>query len=129
MCNAMFPFDRCAAHLGDDGWGNGSVSFGDLQLRVYVLDGDVAQQEVAIRKRGLREAKRIHSESARHQRGLKGRWFQERFSYRLSYSDYGGTAHVDVRITEHHNGVVAFVFMYAAQRHLESIEDILDSFE
>lgn len=35
LCNAIFPFDCCAAHVGGEGWGSQGGSFGDLQVRVY----------------------------------------------------------------------------------------------
>ncbi len=76
----------------------------------------------------MKEGQTIDSDAA-HQKGLQGSWHQVRFSNQLWYSDYGGTAHVDVRLRKHRDGVVAFVFMYAAERHLETIEQILRSIE
>ena len=37
ILNAVLPFESLAVHVGTEPWGPGSKSFGDLQVRVYVL--------------------------------------------------------------------------------------------
>src|SRR5262249_469798 len=51
VCNAVLPIDRCAAHVGGDGWGKESVSFADLQVRVYELGDTPEAIERAIKEK------------------------------------------------------------------------------
>ena len=39
VCDAALPFERCAAHVGSEGWERTVRSYGDLQVRAYDLVG------------------------------------------------------------------------------------------
>jgi hypothetical protein len=129
ICNAVFPFDRCFAHLGNAGWGRDSVSFGGLQVRVYELSTEIPQIKKMIDREGWEEANRITGWPADLKHDATDEWHHSVFTYDLHYSDYGGTAHVDIRVRRFGERTIAFVFMYAfGERHAESIEKILKSF-
>ncbi len=38
VVNAALPFNHCMGHFGEEGWGDQSCSFADLQFRVYFVD-------------------------------------------------------------------------------------------
>ena len=38
IVNALLPFGSCLAHLGDDGWGKSAASYGDVQMRAYLVE-------------------------------------------------------------------------------------------
>jgi hypothetical protein len=59
VCNATLPFDRCAAHVGDEGWGKQGVSYGDLQVRVYDLAESLEVIERAIEDKGAADVARF----------------------------------------------------------------------
>ncbi len=106
VCNAALPFDRCAAHVGGEGWGAQGHSFGDIQLRVYdFLDSPSNLEERIVKgaPRGAREAE-IKRES-------DGVWSRVLVCYKRRFYDYGATAYVDFRIHLFGSRTLVFVFM------------------
>lgn len=129
ICNAIFPFDRCCAHVGREGWGRDSVSFADLQLRVYELPDDVAAIRARIENEGSREVEAITGAPVDLQHDETGLWTRSVFTYDRFYIDYGATAHVEIRVRRFEDRTIAFVFMYTDyQSQADLIESILDSF-
>jgi hypothetical protein len=127
VANAALPFDRCAAHAGGEGWGRDGVSFGDLQVRAYVVPGGPDQVAAAVAKAGLAAAAR-YDKRARAGGGTAGDWHRATVRYDLWYGDYGGTAVVDVYARPVGKDTVVFVFMHADHRdYEEAITDMLKS--
>lgn len=71
VMRAVLPFENCAAHVGDKGWGNGL--WNDLQGRVYVTD--LTPEEVAgrVEKQGLNKAAEVF-ERASVKSSKHGNW-------------------------------------------------------
>jgi hypothetical protein len=128
VCNAVLPFDRCAAHVGGGGWGRQSVSYIALQVRIYDLDEDLDEIEQAIKTRGAADVTRITKNAAALECSIKDSWRKCVFSYRRWYYDYGATAHVDFRFRRLGERTFVFVFMYT-EVDQKTITAILDSFK
>jgi len=139
VCNGLFLFENCVAHLGGKGWGRDSVSFADLQMRVYVVKGELEKTKQEIENRGkliLREVDKTldqrfagaHTTSVSHSND--GIWNKTMLKYQRFYHDYGGTAQVDIRFRQADDNTIAFVFMYVGGRardHATTINAIIDS--
>ena len=126
VTNAVLPFEMCAAHAGDEGWGFEGVSFDDLQLRVYVGDWALADLKHRIATDGLNQANRA-AKNARSSSTVRDSWQVDAISYEVFYGDYGGAAHVDFYSRVREGKTVVFVFMYARE-HVDDIDQILRSF-
>ncbi len=125
IVNSIFPFEACALHAGGEGWGSGeSVSYGDVQMRVYVLPHDKMKVVESIKTNGTLAVYDLSAET------YKTKWNDEDGRYLLSivnwYYDYGGTAHVLIHCIRIKDWTVAVVFMYCHDRRNE-INAILDS--
>ena len=59
VVNANLPFEHCAAHVDDDGWGWQGVSFGDLQVRAYVTSLSEDDVLLRVKTQGFRAAQNI----------------------------------------------------------------------
>lgn len=126
VCNAALPFDRCAAHVGDDGWGREGVSYGDLQVRVYEIGASLVED---IEKKGVAEVVRILKHVPSVERDASSPWQKYKISFFRWYFDYGATAHIDFRVRTFGARSMVFVFMYTdAQPQGSHIASILDSF-
>lgn len=130
VCNATLPFDRCSAHVGSEGWGGQSVAFSDLQVRVYELDETVEAVERRITAKGTADIKRFSGRTPAMKQTLDVPWRQTVLSFRCSYGDYGGTAHVDFRLRKLERSTCVFVFMYTNYQAQEpDVASILNSFK
>ena len=122
-CNAALPFDRCAAHVGSEGWGDDALRFDDLQLRVYDLPHTTSQVEDRIAQ-DLSAAVKMKEV----RRETNGSWRRILVSYPRRHFDYGATAHIDIVLTSVGDRTLAFVFMYTdALKKPDSIPMILKS--
>jgi hypothetical protein len=110
ICNAVLPFNRCAAHIGDEGWGREGVSYADLQVRVFDLAEPPEDIERRIDGDGATEVERITGKRPAPEHDTKTEWVAIRLAYGRFYIDYGATAHVDFRLR--HLGKRTIVFMY-----------------
>lgn len=129
VCNAALPFDRCAAHVGEEGWGKEGVSYADLQVRVYELAEAPEVVERRIREQGAADVKRFSGHRPEVKSDKDSVWRRTVLAFRLWYGDYGGTAHVDFRVRRCGGRTIVFVFMYSNyQSHAKTIQEILDSF-
>jgi hypothetical protein len=128
VCNAVLPFDRCAAHVGDEGWGAQSVSFTGLQVRIYDMDDSPEAVEAKVEKDGAADAARWARGAPQILSGFDGPWQSTMISFGVSYGDYGGTANVDFRSRRFGQRTFVFVFMYAGSQPHGEIPVILDSF-
>jgi hypothetical protein len=141
VVNGLFPFEKCSVHAGGEGWGREGSSFGDIQMRAYILD-DATPEQIAQRTvedgakiaGGLSHLKDIAGSgkisSARSE--LEG-WTRASVTYGLWYWDYGGPARVDVFAKAFGKQSAVLVFMYcsnSARTNPEMIvADIVKSFK
>jgi hypothetical protein len=125
VTNAVLPFEMCAVHAGDDGWGFSGSSFIGLQMRVYVGDWIPADLRNKVGTDGLAVANRV-AKNGRTAAGTQAEWQRDTISYEVFYGDYGGTANVDFYSRARAGKTVVFVFMYA-QEHADTIKHILES--
>jgi hypothetical protein len=126
VANAMVPFSSCAAHIGAEGWGWAGVSFADTQLRVYVLDAAPAQVEAQVLSEGVAAASKL-SRRVTSSRAHHGDWLKTSVTYDLWYSDYGGTAIVDVYSRSCGDQTAVLVFMHTGWEP-NVVSDIVASF-
>jgi hypothetical protein len=128
VCNAIFPFDRCAGHVGQAGWGNKGAGYGDLQVRVYDLESPLKTVEEDIARKSTDEIGQLISGTVRVQKGDEHGWRRTVFSYGRFYYDYGATAYVDIRLKQVDRKTIGFVFMYTGYQSQDKvINDILHS--
>ncbi len=123
ICNAALPFDRCAAHVGSEGWGNEGRFFNDFQVRVYDLPDSIKDVEARI-------VKQAPAEACSHDMrvGTHGSWRRILVSYERFHFDYGTTAHIDFRLRSFGARTLAFAFMYTdAHTTFEDVAEIMDS--
>ena len=116
---SVLDFDRCSAHVGGEGWGGGAVSYGDLQLRVYVLDElptDVLERLDSTLMGGI--VKDITLEMGEP-------WTRALLHWDNWYGDYGGAAFLDLRLRRFETATVVLAGMYADGP--ESLEAQLDA--
>jgi hypothetical protein len=129
VCNAVLPFSRCCAHVGEEGWGKDGVSFADLQVRVYVLQMKADELGRQIEERGTAKVKEITKKAPKITTSDAAAWKRWAFAYERWYGDYGGTAHVDFRARQFERHTVVFVFMYTSYFSQEAkIRSMLESF-
>lgn len=131
VANAVLPFERCAAHFGDDQWPQG-VSYFTLWVRAYVLDATVPEVEAWMLDGAVAAIEAAGGTAPVLEQAVDGPWRQTRASFELGFGDYGGTANVDLRATELDGLTLAFVFMYSGPAwntpdHSETMTEILGS--
>jgi hypothetical protein len=123
------PFDRCAAHVGGEGWGKDGVSYGDLQVRVYDLGEPANAVEQRIEKEASTDVERFSGQKPDVKHDRAAAWNKTVFAFPRWYGDYGATAHVDFRVRRLGTRTFVFVFMYSSyDLHAKEIVGILDSF-
>jgi hypothetical protein len=117
VVNASLPFEHCAAHVGDDGWGGArwiicsfagtslchSLSADDVLLMVKTQSFGVAQSIAA--EQGY------PAELTRFSTSTEQGWQKATITYPLWYGDYGGTASIDfyVKNVGHYRLVLVFM--------------------
>jgi hypothetical protein len=127
VVNSALPFEYCAAHVGGEGWGREGVSFGDLQMRAYVMDLD--SQEIFKRIAGpaLATAKKLASGGfgapgqVQSTSGEGGPWQWAVIRYSLFYGDYGGTANVEFFVRPVSRYQLVVVFMGSNEKEKQEI--------
>jgi hypothetical protein len=129
VVNAVLPFDRCCAHVGDEGWGRDAVAFSDLQLRIYELTEKPEALEKRIESDGIADVQRFSGKAPTIKHDLAATWRRTVLSFDRFYEDYGATANVDFRVRRFEGRTFVFVFMYTDYRsQAESIASVLESF-
>lgn len=128
VVNAVLPFSKCAAHMGEEGWGEEGVSHGDLQFRAYVVETPPEEVVAKLLKEGAARASTF-SKSVSSSRSRHGEWHRGSVNYRLFFGDYGGQANVDLYAQRFAEQTVVLVFMFEdANNQNESRQEILESF-
>jgi hypothetical protein len=129
VCNAVLPFSRCCAHVGEDGWGKESVSYADLQVRIYVLEQNLDELKKRIEERGAARVKEITHKAPKITTDASAPWKRWNLAYERWYQDYGATANVDFRARQFDGHTVVFVFLYTNYFSQEAkIRAMLESF-
>lgn len=137
IANAALPFDRCAVHAGGEGWGADAWGYGDLQFRVYILDGIPERIEESIYKKSKtaaaaleRDSRSVFRAKATAEDKTSSGWTKSvGVTMSVSYFDYGGAANVDFWLFPWNEQTVVAVFMYSKYQVQEStIESVLQSF-
>lgn len=157
VLDGALPLRDCAFVGGGEVFGAGAVTFGDLQMRVYVLKATAKQVEGLLDTKGAEALRRalgkrrfprfLNEEDRREETraekrlpapverfrperkpGQKGPWRQSRFAFDVWYHDYGGRANIDVRTRAFGEHTAVFAFCYAWEKqHEAKIEAILRS--
>jgi hypothetical protein len=112
VVNSVLPFKDCVAHLGGEGWGKQSVSFVDVQMRVYLVEASPQKVQEKMSIVGVKAASNF-SEQVSVKQSQYGQWHRVILRYSLWYRDYGGEANVDVFTQAIGNRTVVLVFMYS----------------
>ena len=130
IVNSIFPIERCAAHVGSEGWGADAVAFSDVQMRAYVVASSVTEIEATIKKSGMATASKFSRKVTLGDSRL-AQWRISNLSYELWYGDYGGTAHIDVYTRMYGKQTIALVFMYTdyPSDQRDKITQIVQSFK
>ena len=123
VVNSALPFDDCAAHVGEEGWGRQGVSYGDVQLRAYVTN--LSPDEVSARIRGpaFLVAWKVARPNSRPtiEDGHEDSWQKTTVSYDLYYGDYGGTAQVRFFVRPWKKKTLVLVFMGGRDEVVQTI--------
>ena len=128
VVNAALPIEDCAAHVGGEGWGQDGVSFGDLQMRAYVMDNSVTFVIGTIVNKAKPIANQIGENNATVAISEIEGWKMVTLDYPLWYGDYGGTATVQFYVRAIGSKTLALVFMVAKGGQGQSeIRPILES--
>jgi hypothetical protein len=126
VCNAVLPFERCVAHVGDSGWGASGVSYVGLQMRVYQVPYSPGDTLRRVKEVGAADIKRFSGtepeiETIHRAHG----WSTSALRYPNWCGDYGGIANVDFRVADFDGQTVIVVFMYTSQSRLLDTRDII----
>jgi hypothetical protein len=132
VCNAAFPADRCAAHVGSDSWGAHAASFTGLHIRCYDLPVDAQTVRRMILSAGVTEIQRIAGHLPRIKIDDARDWKRIVLSFGIMYNEdgdaYAGLATLDFSIMPHRHGSIVFIFMYNDSCCcLPAIDSILES--
>ena len=72
LVDPLLPFQRCGFHGGDDGWGEDSCAYSDMQMRMYVVRDGLAGLQLRIRQEGAKQLARILAPSQVARRNAMG---------------------------------------------------------
>jgi hypothetical protein len=107
VCNAVFPLDRCVAHVGGRGFGPDREAVSNLQLRIY----DVLESPEKLEQRVLKAVGSAIKVDTIEQE-IVVEWRRVLVSYTRQHFDYGGIARVDFRIRRFGKRSLIFVFLH-----------------
>lgn len=125
VINSVLPFENCAAHVGDRGWGN--YLWNDLQGRVYVVDLTPEETAARIEKRGLSKALDVF-EGALLSSENYGVWRKQTLDITDAPTHFILMKNLDFYYRPFGDKTVVFVFLHAGGFD-ETIKGILNSFK
>ena len=125
VINSVLPFENCAAHVGDRGWGN--YLWNDLQGRVYVVDLTPEEIAARIEKRGLGTALNVF-EGASLSSENYGMWRKQTLNITDAPTHFILMKDLDFYYRSFGDKTVVFVFLHAGGFD-ETISGILNSFK
>jgi len=126
VINSVLPFQDCAAHFGDRGWGN--YLWNDLQGRLYVVDTPPNELKAAIDRYGLPKAQ-SNFEGVKIIDGTHGSWSLRTLDIldAPSWSDFMYSKRLDFYYQRFGDKTAVIVFLHTDKFENE-INLILDSF-
>lgn len=129
IVDSFLLFDGCLFHIGNDGWGRNAASYHDVQMRMYLVDWSPKEIMERAAKAGPSKAFEF-SKKVTLQRSEFQDWQRVTLSYDLWFSDYGGTANVDVfsRTLAKQTAVLVFMYANSPQDARGQISKIVKSF-
>lgn len=127
VINSVLPFENCAAHVGDRGWGN--YLWNDLQGRVYITDLTPGEVAARVEKQGRDKASKVFEHAAVIS-GNHGKWEKRTLDIldAPSWSDFILGKNLDFYYRPFGNKTVVFVFLHTDSFDKE-INLLLDSFK
>lgn len=125
VINSVLPFESCAAHIGDRGWGN--HLWNDLQGRVYIIDSKPEEIGIEIETVGLKKARDVF-EKALVKSEKRGEWNKHTLDIVDAPTHFILGKDLDFYYRSFEDKTVVFVFLHADPFDQE-INGILDSFE
>jgi len=138
ILNAALPFTACVAHVGGEPWGVGSKMFGDLQIRVYVIDGPAGPVRERVDRDGMAEAATVFPAAARLPAPALttpptgNAWSLSRISYLRNGGDFAAGVNLDFYIREFGPQTVVIFMHYPPATRLQTwdpiVAKIVDSF-
>jgi hypothetical protein len=126
VTNSIFPFDRCAATLGQFRWNSGGNC-----LRVYDLAEPLEEVTTRIEERGLAELKRLakskRNSEGKNERSQYGKWSRIQMSFWWGHDPtHPHGVGFDFYAQQVNNRTFAYCFL---STHEEWIVEILNSVE
>lgn len=125
VINAVLPFENCAAHFGDQDWGN--YFWNDFQGRVYLVDLTPAQLAESIETKGLAKASSVF-EDATLSWGRFGAWRNLSMEIMDAPTHFILMKRLDFYYRRFGDKTVVFVFLHPGGFD-PTIEQILNSFD
>jgi hypothetical protein len=128
IVNKLLPFSQCAAHVGSEGWGSEAVSYGDLQMRAYIMETSAEKVQAKLVEHGKAWVSKF-SDKATVEQAKSGKWLRATLSYDMWYGDYGAKAIIDVYSQDFGTQTAVLVFMHTDFKGASGpIPEILKSF-
>lgn len=120
VTNALLPFDRCVAQIGEQSWVDGTV-YTALHVRTYLLQGP-PPDFTAMVSGGTFEG--VDSPTVEP---VDSPWDGLRIAFEVVYGDYGGTANVELHHRTVGDATVVQVGMWGALPDAPAMIDIVES--
>jgi hypothetical protein len=130
IVNTLLPFESCLAHIGTEPFGPGALSFADLQMRVYLINGPMKPILEKIVENSLQQTVRTFHDIKTTPQQTVNEWTKIAITANMFFRDYGAPATVDFYIKEFNKQTIVLVFMYSPDERkpwTPSIADIVDS--
>ncbi|MDW7693783.1 hypothetical protein R9C00_03415 [Flammeovirgaceae bacterium SG7u.111] len=128
ILNSILPFEQCIAHVGREGWGDGGISFSDLQLRTYILTDSIDVIEKELVSEGAKAIGSITNEPFLPSTEELNGWKRVVLKFTRIYKDYGAEVTVDLWFIDKEGITFLFAFMYTNQQKLANeIDEIINS--
>ena len=125
VINSVLPFESCAAHVGDRGWGN--YLWNDLQGRVYVIDLTPKEITTRIETQGLNKALSVFERASLKSENY-GAWQKQTLDILDAPTHFMLNKDLDFYYRSFGNKTVVVVFLHA-DRFEKEITLILNSFK
>jgi hypothetical protein len=124
VMDAVIPFEYCAAHFGDKGWGNSN--WNDIQGRVYVTNLTLDEVSEKIEKNGLDKASSLFEKASVESSAYKD-WEHKSLNLLDAPTHFILVKEMCFYYRMFDNKTVVFIFL-DAERHEKEIGFILSSF-
>jgi hypothetical protein len=130
VTDAVLPLKDCLFHIGNDGWDDKAVAFGDVQCRGYLTDLKPDALQKILADKGPSTAAAPNVSKIQVDAASDGPWTIAHIAFNLFYGDYGGTANIYFYSRPAGNKTLTLVFMLASRpASIKARDEILKSFE